>query len=91
MDIYDCPIHEVISPLKTMMANEHDRVLMKVIQEVGIEIDQESLVQAIRNDKQRYEEAYKKGYSDCHKEYEEKMKRIANITGYRACDEDLNF
>ena len=90
-DIYDCPIREEIGQLKTMMANEHDRVIMKAIQEVGIEIDQESLVQAIRNDKQRYEEAYKKGYSDCQKEYEEKMKQIANITGYRVCDKDLNF
>lgn len=66
-DIYDCPIHEEIGELKTMMANEHDRVLIRAIQQVGIEIDQESLVQAINNDRQRYEEAYKRGYSDCQK------------------------
>lgn len=89
--IYDCPIHEQIGQLKTMMANEHDRMVIKAIQEVGIEIDQESLIQAIHNDRQRYEEAYKKGYEDCRKEYEEKMKRIANITGYRMCNEKLNF
>lgn len=77
--IYDCPINEKIGQLKTMMANEHDRFLIKAVQEVGIEIDHESLVQAIHNDRQRYEEAYKKGYSDCQKEYEEKMKRIIDI------------
>lgn len=78
-DIYDCPIHEQIGELKTMMANEHDRVLIRAIQQVGIEIDQESLVQAIHNDRQRYEEAYKRGYSDCQKEYEEKMQRAIDI------------
>ena len=82
-DIYDCPIHEQIGELKMMLADEHDRTLIKAVQQIGIEIDQESLVQAIQNDRQRYEEAYKKGYSDCQKEYEKKkMKQIASITGY---------
>jgi hypothetical protein len=91
LEEYDFPIHEQIGELKTMMANEHDKMIMRVVQEVGIEIDRESLIEAIHNDRHRYEEAYKKGYSDCQKEYEEKMKRIANITGYRTCDEELNF
>lgn len=80
-NIYDCPIHEQIGQLRTMMANEHDKMLMKAVQEVGIEIDKESLVQAIHNDRLRYEDAYKKGYADCKKEYEEKMKSIADIIG----------
>ena len=76
---YDCPIHEQVGSLKTMMANEHDRMVVKAVQEIGIEIDQDALVQAIRGDRQRYEEAYRKGYSDCQKHYEEKIKSVINI------------
>ena len=90
-DIYDFPIHMQLGPLMTSVENEQGRIIMKAVHDVGIEIDRESLIKAIRNDRQRYEEAYRKGYSDCQKEYEEKMKRIANITGYRMCDEELNF
>ena len=48
-----------------MMANEHDRMVLKAVQQVGIEIDQESLIQAIKSDRKRYEEAYKRSYADC--------------------------
>ena len=77
-DIYNCPITEQIGALQTMMANEHDRVLIKAVQEVGIKIDQEALVQAIHNDRQRYEEAYKKGYSDCKDKERECLESIVN-------------
>ena len=75
-NIYDCPIHETISELKTMMANEHDRMVVKAVQQIGIEIDQQSLVEAIGNDRKRYEEAYRKGYSDCDEQYKELIGEI---------------
>ena len=81
MSIYDCPIHEQIGQLKTMMANEHDKMVVKAVQEIGIEIDQEKLVQAIHNDRQRYEEAYKKGYSDCAEQYKKLLTKIAILIG----------
>ena len=75
-DIYDSPITEQISQLKMMMANEHDKTILKAVQQIGIEIDQESLVQAINNDRQRYEAAYKKGYADCEEHYKELFEKI---------------
>jgi len=78
-NIYDCPISEQIGQLKTMMANEHDKMIIKAVQQVGIEIDQESLVQAINSDRKRYEEAYKKGYEDCENHYKELFERIAKL------------
>lgn len=62
-DIYDCPIEQQIGQLSVMMANEHDRQIIKAVQQVGIEIDQKGLVEAINNDRRRYEEAYTKGYN----------------------------
>ena len=89
-DIYECPIQEQIGQLKTMMANEHDKMLIKAVQEVGIEIDQEALVQAIHNDRQRYEEAYERGYSDCKKECEKKIESLRQtIESLRQTIEDI--
>ena len=78
-NIYDCPISEQIGQLKTMMANEHDKMVLKAVQQVGIEIDQESLIQAIYSDKKRYEAAYKKGYADCEEHYKELLSQISRL------------
>lgn len=63
-DIYDCPIEQQIGQLSVMMANEHERQIVKAVQQIGIEIDQQGLVEAINNDRRRYEAAYHKGYND---------------------------
>ena len=78
-NIYDCPISEQIGQLKTMMANEHDRMVLKAVQQIGIEIDQEALIQAINSDRKRYEEAYKKGYADCEEHYKELLLQISRL------------
>ena len=80
-NIYDCPIHEQIGELKTMMADEHDRMIIKAVQQIGIEIDQESLVQAIYSDRKRYEEAYKRGYADCEEHYKKLLSKIGDLLG----------
>lgn len=78
-DIYECPINEQIGELKTMMANEHDKMIVRAVQQIGIEIDQESLVQAVYNDRKRYEAAYKKGYEDCEKNYKDLLSRVSML------------
>lgn len=61
-DIYDCPIEQQIGQLSVMMANEHDQQIVKAVQQIGIEIDKQGLVEAINNDRRRYEAAYQRGY-----------------------------
>lgn len=73
---YDCPIHEQIGALQTMMANEHDKTVLKAVQQIGIEIDQKGLIEAIHNDRHRYEEAYSKGYNDAKQQYEAQLKSV---------------
>ena len=75
-DIYDSPIFEQIGELKMMMAEEHDKTILKAVQQIGIEIDQQSLVEAIGNDRKWYEEAYRKGYLDCEERYKELITEI---------------
>ena len=74
--IYDFPISEQIGTLQTMMAEEHDKMILRAVQKIGIQIDQDSLVQAIKNDRQRYEEAYKKGYADCERKFNGLLAKI---------------
>lgn len=78
-NIYECPISEQIGELKMMLADEHERMVLKAVQQVGIEIDRESLIQAINCDRKRYEEAYKKGYADCEEYYKELLSQISKL------------
>ena len=78
-NIYDCPISEQIGELKMMMADEHDKMVLKAVQQIGIEIDRDSLIQAVNSDKKRYEEAYKKGYADCEEHYKKLLSQICRL------------
>lgn len=78
-NIYDCPISEQIGELKMMMADEHDKMVLKAVQQIGIEIDQESLIEAINSNRKRYEEAYKKGYADCEEHYRKLLSQISRF------------
>ena len=88
-NIYDFPISEQIGTLQTMMANQHDKMILRAVQKIGIEIDQESLVQAINNDRQRYEAAYRKGYTDCEEHYKELLSHIRELATMKGRDEDV--
>ena len=88
-NIYDCPISEQIGALQTLMAEEHEKMIFKAVQQIGIEIDHESLIQAINNDRKRYEAAYNKGYSDCEQHYKELIGDIVKrLTPFTADDEE---
>jgi hypothetical protein len=85
---YDCPISTSISQIQTMMTEEYNHQVLKAIGQIGIEIDEQGLVQALNQDRRRYEEAYQAGYSACKKEYEDRMLQIAKLTGVYLESED---
>ena len=76
IDIYNCPIKTQIGAVELMMREEYDRKIVRAVQQIGIDIDKEGLVEALNHDRKRYEEAYQKGWDDCKKHYEEKLNRI---------------
>lgn len=86
--LYDAPISTSISQIQTMMTQEYDRQVLKAVGQIGIEIDERGLVDALNQDRRRYEEAYQAGYSACKKEYEERMLKIAKLTGVYLESED---
>lgn len=86
--LYDCPISTSISQLQTMMVEEYNHQVLKAVGQIGIKIDEDGLVKALNQDRQRYEEAYRAGYSACKKEYEDRMLKIAKLTGVYLESED---
>ena len=77
--MYDCPISEQVGAIELMVREEHDRNIVRAVQKIGIDIDKEGLVEALNHDRKRYEEAYQKGWDDCKKHYEEKLKQIIDL------------
>lgn len=86
--LYDCPISTSISQLQTMMTQEYNHQILKAVGQIGIKIDEDGLVQALNQDRRRYEEAYRAGYEACRKEYEDRMLKIAKLTGVYLESED---
>ena len=61
-DLYDSPIDVQVGALQMAYREELDRKIFKMVQQVGIEIDEKGLVDALNQDRKRYEAAYKDGY-----------------------------
>lgn len=79
--MYDCPIEmsRQLDGIEFIMREERERTVLRAIQKVGIDIDRESLMQALNHDRERYEEAYQKGYNDCKRKYDEILKKISDL------------
>lgn len=83
--IYDCPIETTVGQIHTMISRDYTDSVLRAVGQIGIEINEKGLVEAINQDKKRYEEAYQRGWDDCQKHYshlaecEEKLIKIAEI------------
>lgn len=77
---YDSPIN-LYSMVKEMtdginsVTTDH---VWKCVLQIGVDIDKEKLMQAIKQDRKRYEEAYQKGYLKSQEEFEA-FKKQTNI------------
>ena len=70
---YDSPFELVVSDITTQMARNIDEMCWNAVQRVGINVDKEKLLICLKQDAERYREAYKKGYA----------------TGYEKRDDDI--
>jgi len=74
-DHYESPIRIVMA----RMNNDIKDKILEVSQKYRIDVDEEKLVQILKDDRTRYDEAYKKGYADGMNYFKEKlMRRFAN-------------
>ena len=70
---YDSPFELDISDIATQIARNIDETCWKAVQRVGINVDKEKMLIALRQDAERYREAYANGYD----------------TGYEKRDDDI--
>jgi len=70
---YDSPFELVVSNIATQAAKNIDEMCWQAVQRVGINVDKEKLLIALKQDAERYREAYKNGYD----------------TGYEKRDDDI--
>ena len=61
-DIYDCPINLHLEKMQIQFQEEFDNHIINEVHKVGVDIDKEGLMQAIRNDRVRYETAFLDGW-----------------------------
>ena len=59
---YDSPIELTISDITTQMARNIDEACWQAIQRVGINVDKEKMLIALKQDAERYREAFSKGH-----------------------------
>lgn len=66
--MFDCGINEIVDDMVTSIEEENEKIILKAVQSVGIDVDKEQLEKALFNAKSFYND----GYEDAKKQYEPK-------------------
>lgn len=74
--MYISPIEAEISNINRLVMQTTEDGIVKAVWNMGFSVDREQLSLALQQDRKRYETAYEKGWNDCKKHYEEKIKQI---------------
>jgi hypothetical protein len=64
MKYYESPVMVTVQKMSTVCNEEIDNHVMQVVQKIGIEVDKEELIKAIRYDRGQYEKGYADGKDD---------------------------
>jgi len=62
--MYESPIEKIYGELQTQMVQEEEKMVMKAIKEVGVNVDKEELIKALQYDRNQYAEGYEDGKND---------------------------
>lgn len=77
--MYKSPIEIVVSQVQEMMLQKQEEQTCAAIQKVGINVDKEELLKALKYDREQYQNGYNDGYTDGANAMLEKIK--ANLQG----------
>ena len=80
MQMYESPISVSITQLQQEISKQHEEQILKSIMMVGVEVDKEELIKALKYDRRQYE----KGYADAKAE----IIRCEDCRRYNSPDED---
>lgn len=59
-EMYQSPIEVIYSQVRTQIVEEEERQILKAVHEVGVDVDREELIKALKYDRHQY----KKGFED---------------------------
>lgn len=72
---YDSPFELVISDITTQTAKNIDEMCWQALQRVGINVNKEKLLVALKQDAKRYRKAYAKGYDTGYEKRDDEIVR----------------
>ena len=79
---YDSPFELVISDITTQAAKNIDEVCWQAIQRVGINVDKEKMLIALKQDAERYREAFSKGHDTGYEKRDDEIVRCKDCWRY---------
>ena len=83
---YDSPFELIISDITTQTARNIDEMCWQAIQRAGINVDKEKLLIALKQDAERYREAYANGYDTGYEKRDEENVRCLDCKWAEASD-----
>lgn len=86
-DDYDSPLR-IVTQAAENYAKFIDDGVMKAVAKVGFDIDKDKLVSVLQQDKSRYSDAYKKGYTDGYLKREDEIVRCKDCKWLKWADVD---
>ena len=60
-EIWSTPITLILTDLQVKTSNVEEQAIMEAVHRIGVEINKQELLDALNNDRRRYEEAYHEG------------------------------
>lgn len=78
---YQSPILASLGQVNYLVTEEYDKHILEAVGKIGIRIDKQGLIDALNQDRKRYDAAYNQGWSDCEKYYKERLKEIHELSG----------
>jgi len=76
-EIWGTPITLISTDFQVKTSNVEEQAIMEAVHKIGIEIDKQELLDALNNDRRRYEDAYHQGEKHCSKLIEAVRERRA--------------
>ena len=64
MNGYESPINYITTTVASRMAEETDKLVLKTVREVGVNVNKEELIKALKYDRGQYEKGYADGQRD---------------------------
>ena len=63
-ELYKSPIEKIYGELQTQIVQEDEKLVMKAIREVGVNVDKDELIKALQYDRNQYTKGYEDGKND---------------------------